>query len=70
MRGLAYRRDIRDRKIRRKRAISKNYWHVDHLGMLDKGKIHCSCWMCATKSKTLGRPHSELKRAPRIEDYE
>lgn len=62
MRGIAYRRDVRARKISRKRRISQNYWYVEHIGMLDKGKIHCSCPMCSAKTKVLGPPVSEIRR--------
>lgn len=47
------RRHNRQRVINRKKRIIKeqnNYWHVPFDGMLSKGKIHCSCWMCRHKS--------------------
>ena len=43
----------RFRHINRKKRIIKdqhNYWSYKHEGMLSKGKIHCSCWMCRSKS--------------------
>ena len=37
---------------RKKRIITdlQDCWYVKHFGMLRKGKIHCSCPMCAEKS--------------------
>jgi len=29
------------------------------IGKLKKGKVHCSCSMCSTKTKTHGLKHSE-----------
>ena len=43
-----YRRDIRNRKIARKKRICNNYgfeWYK-HDGQYSKGKIHCSCKSC------------------------
>ncbi|MBR1455230.1 MAG: hypothetical protein IJ593_11425 [Lachnospiraceae bacterium] len=48
-----YYRKQRARHINRKKKIIKNqgnYWHFEHPGVLSKGKIHCSCWMCRHKS--------------------
>ena len=57
-RGLAYRRMIRNKHIRRKRRIIVGIvgteWY-NHLGQYSKGKIHCSCGMC-TFSKKYNRP--------------
>ena len=53
MKSRAKTRYERFRHINRKKRIIKeqnNYWHYKHEGMLSKGKIHCSCWMCRTKS--------------------
>lgn len=52
-RTLSYRRMQRRRTINRKKNIIKkqnNYWYYKHEGQLSKGKIHCSCWMCRSKS--------------------
>jgi hypothetical protein len=55
----AYRRSQRQRVIRRKIRILKQYggdYYVlswsggGHTGRFAKGKIHCSCCMCRTKS--------------------
>lgn len=53
MKSRAKTRYERFRHINRKKRIIKeqnNYWHYKHEGMLSKGKIHCSCWMCRQKS--------------------
>lgn len=38
--------------------LSEGYWHpywiVSHRGKLNKGKIHCSCPMCSTKTRNKG----------------
>lgn len=52
-RNRTYRRIQRRRVINRKKRIIKgqnNYWHYKNEGELSKGKIHCSCWMCRSKS--------------------
>ena len=52
-RSRDYYRKQRARVIRRKQKIIhglNDYWHVEHAGMLSKGKIHCSCPMCRHKS--------------------
>lgn len=60
-----YYRYMRIKAIKRKHCISKDYWHVEHLGVLGKGKIHCSCWMCSEKSKLCGRSISEQRKYPK-----
>lgn len=52
-RGRAYTRYQRNRHINRKKRIihaKEEYWHYKYEGMLSKGKIHCSCWMCRLKA--------------------
>ena len=52
-RSRAYTRYQRINHIgRKKRIIHKqnDYWHYKFEGMLSKGKIHCSCWMCRAKT--------------------
>jgi hypothetical protein len=54
----ALRRSQRRRIIDRKVAILKKYggegnvfaWSRGNPGHFAKGKIHCSCWMCRSKS--------------------
>lgn len=53
MRSRDYLRRQRALHIKRKQRIIKDqhdYWQVSHEGMLNKGKIHCSCPMCRHKS--------------------
>lgn len=59
-RSRAYYRKQRIRVINRKLEIRRFQWGkkvVDEvydcrsIGKLSKGKVHCSCWMCSTKSK-------------------
>lgn len=50
-RTRAYRRDVRNKAIARKKGIVKRVycsgdWYP-HDGQYSKGKIHCSCKMCA-----------------------
>ena len=54
MRGIAYNRDISDRKARRKKRISDVWlgghpWY-DNLHQYSKNKIHCSCKLCGCKT--------------------
>ena len=70
MKGLRYKRVQRIKSIRRKKNIAKSVYQIDtyypHDGMYDKGKIHCSCPMCADK-RSLGRiPRYEERKN---EDY-
>lgn len=68
-RSREYRRKQRRRVIRRKLGILKgiggnkyvNAWTRGAPGRLAKGKIHCSCWMCRTKSYDY-LPHREEKQ--------
>jgi hypothetical protein len=54
----AYRRSQRSRVIHKKVCILRKYggeeyvfaWARGNPGRLAKGKIHCSCWMCRSKS--------------------
>ena len=53
-----YRRFQRRRAIHHKQMILRDYWKLHgesfwtpvRIGMLAKGKVHCSCWMCRSKS--------------------
>ena len=57
-RDRAYYRYQRKQHIKRKMGILRRVggeeyltaWSRDEYGRLSKGKIHCSCWMCRTKS--------------------
>ena len=49
MRDRAYLRDVRKRKIQRKKRISKAVYGLDwypHDGQYSKGKIHSGCGLC------------------------
>jgi len=49
MRTRAERRHFRVKTIKRKKRIIKehnNYWSYAYDGVLNKGKIHCSCPIC------------------------
>lgn len=56
-RGRAYYRHHRQRAIDRKYNILRENkpwaleWYARDKGRLSKGKIHCSCSLCRTKSK-------------------
>lgn len=39
------------------------YWHVKHTGMLAKGKIHCSCQMCAFH----GTPRQDVRTLEKMD---
>lgn len=42
------------------------YWRVKHRGQLNKGKIHCSCGMCMSKTRNKKRRHVHGNYAPSI----
>lgn len=49
------RRDMTETKAKRKANIVHmlgDYWYYPHFGQYRKGKIHCSCPMCAAKTNT------------------
>lgn len=53
-----YYRIQRQKHINRKKRIIKeqnDYWHYEHEGVLSKGKIHCSCGMCRSKTNNKGK---------------
>lgn len=72
-RGMVYRRSQTKRAIRRKKMILEKVYCMekaeqwfgtseDHsLHRLDKAKVHCSCPMCATKTKKDGWSHRDRK---------
>lgn len=74
-RNKAYYRDMREKHISHKKYIVKNYWNEDYLlsnkvfcGKLSKGKIHCSCFLCSSKTKVIGYSASD-KRKQEFMDY-
>ncbi len=98
--GLAYKREQREKHINRKKHILRSYqldnrphkydssinwgdityspfadghegmwkpyWTVKYLGQLNKGKIHCSCGMCMSKTRNKSRRHISGNYAPSI----
>ena len=70
-RNRAYYRMVRKRTIKKKLGILKkldravtiqeNGWVRGNPGRLSKGKIHCSCWMCRSKSHD-SLSHSDVKK--------
>lgn len=78
-----YYREMRNKHINRKKKIAEhNGWVERHDGALSKGKVHCSCPMCANKTNTkhMGRvgkywchkptnwKHSDLLKLQSMED--
>lgn len=69
MRTRAERRHNTRVKSNKKANIVKNVYFEGQdlvenerfVGKLKKGKIHCSCYMCATKTKKDGWKHSDRK---------
>lgn len=54
MRDRLYFRDVRKRKIQRKKHISKAIYGLDwysHDGQYSKGKIYCGCGICKYSRK-------------------
>ena len=80
MRDRNYYREMREKHIKRKKRISNSYHYPLKLkfdGMYSKGKIHCSCSMCANKTnikhlKTRGQAknwkHSDLVKISAAND--
>lgn len=62
---IVYRRHQRRRNIARKKSMSRQYYGLDYYrndGQYDKGKIHCSCWMCSGKRKHHGLSMSDRRK--------
>jgi len=65
----AYRRSQRERVINRKIHILRQFggekyifaWCRGKKGRFAKGKIHCSCWMCRSKSYD-GLSHADRRK--------
>ena len=59
-----YKRHHRERVIARKKKIAAEVYGNDYYkedGYYSKGKIHCSCWMCSSKTKANGPKISEIR---------
>jgi hypothetical protein len=59
-RDRAYYREQRQKHIDRKKKIIKDqqyplFWGYKYEGELSKGKIHCSCGMCRSKTNNKGK---------------
>ena len=66
-----YRRYIRNKHIARRKRIVENYygfsWY-EHDGMYSKGKIHCSCAMCAFRGYNKNQiTHSDKRKIKSME---
>jgi hypothetical protein len=68
-RNRSYRRHQRERIINKKVNIIKCTWILNGLkldekfkGKLDKGKVHCSCFMCVTKRSVWGPKDKEKSK--------
>lgn len=77
-RGLGYKRNMRSKHIRRKSRIVKEM-RVDgsecllderFRDSLSKGKVHCSCWMCSTKTKRDGYKPRDKRQMDSLDDSE
>lgn len=58
----AYNRDVSRRKALRKRRITEEVYsctkdapYYDNLHQYSKNKVHCSCWMCSSKTRNKGK---------------
>ena len=70
MRSKAWRRHKNLVKALRKARIIKeqhDYWNYKSLNQLVKGKIHCSCPMCSSKTNKNGYSHADMKKFKEIE---
>lgn len=70
--GRAYTRYMRETHIQRKMRIDKEVHNIGSWykfrGQYSKGKIHCSCPMCAVKTRVNGRKISEKRKLIELED--
>ena len=66
-----YYRYQRNKHIQRKKKIiiNKVCWYVKFDGMLSKGKIHCSCGLCAFSGKSASDSRKEDSMKFREFDY-
>ena len=75
-RDRGYIRDVRDRKIRKKKRLSKSVYGFEwysHDGQYSKGKIHCGCGLCKFGKKyglpTIRDMRDESRERILLEDY-
>ena len=55
MRGKAFTRNERNKHIAHRKNIAEHIYGFAYYpddGRYNKGKVHCSCWMCSRFSKT------------------
>lgn len=80
-RSKGYVREQRKRAITKKLRILKDVRYFDDcegfeafvnnpvsVGGLDKGKVHCSCGMCAEKTRKVGWKHSDKRKLEKETD--
>ena len=73
---MARKRQLDRNKQKRKEVLVRDLWHgaeelLDNqrfVGKLLKGKIHCSCDMCATKTKKDGWKASDKRKLEKISE--
>ncbi len=76
--GLGYKRTMRRKHIRRKSRIVRETWYSGtecledekFRGKLDKGKVHCSCWMCSSKTNRDGYKPRDKRQMDSLDDSE
>lgn len=61
-RSRAYNRDVSKRKALRKRRITEEVYYYgksapyyDNLHQYSKNKVHCSCYLCSSKTRNKGK---------------
>ena len=77
-RTRSWRRFQRNRAIHHKSMILRDYWKLNYpdywtperYGVLSKGKVHCSCWMCRTKSYDDPRIMDKRRTISQRQDWE
>lgn len=71
-RNRAYYRSMRAKHILRKKRIANSYYYPLELkydGMYSKGKIHCSCPMCASKTNTKHLNRASVCGSPKLKNW-
>ena len=73
-RPMARKRQLDGLKQKKKEVVVRDLWHGAEellndprfVGKLLKGKIHCSCSICTTKTKKDGWKHSDMQKLESI----
>ena len=68
-----YYKHHRKRVIEKKKKFVKQYYNFDYYkidGKYSKGKIHCSCPMCSSKTKLCGLSASDMRKRDSIDFQE